>query len=115
MLNGKASYLILILLIALGLPLLLIRLGKTQQLSVGTVQSLNLGDRACYVEIVDDEGKQSIEFANFEICQQDLVGQRVQLTYESGQIIADSCQGAPDCTETETVMLITKAEVLSEH
>ena len=110
------SYLPSLWLIALGLPLLLIQPGKTQQLAVGTIQSLNSGDRACYVEIVDDQGEQSTEFADFEICQQqDLIGHRVQLTYASSEIMAASCQGNPECIETETVMLITKAEVLSEH
>jgi hypothetical protein len=116
MLRGKTSYLSSLLLTALGLPLLLIQPGKTQQLAVGTIQSLNLGDRACYVEITDDQGEQSTEFADFEICQQqDLIGQRVQLTYESGKIMAASCQGNPECAATETVMLIIKAEVLSER
>ena len=116
MLNGKISYLLLTLLTALSLPLLLIQPGKTQQLAVGTIQSLNLGDRACYVEIVGDQGEQSTEFADFEICQQqDLIGHRVQLTYESGEIMAAPCQGNPECAEAETVMLIIKAEVLSER
>ena len=116
MINRKISYLLSLLIIALGLPLFLTQPGKTQQLAVGVIQSLNLGDRACYVEIVDDQGEQSTEFADFEICQQqDLIGHRVQLTYESSEIMAASCQGNPECAATETVMLITKAEVLSKY
>ena len=111
MLGRKTSHLSSLWLTALGLPLLLIQPGKTQQLAVGTIQSLNSGDRACYVEIVDDQGEQSTEFADFEICQQqDLIGKRVQLTYESSEIMAASCQGDPECAETEMVMLITKVE-----
>ncbi|WP_155523999.1 hypothetical protein [Nodosilinea nodulosa] len=96
----------------LGLPLLLIRPSAAQQPATGTIQRLNAGDRACYVDVVNDQGQKFTEFANFEICEQNLVGQRVQLTYESGNIQAASCQGNPDCAETETVMLITQAQVI---
>lgn len=80
---------------------------------VATIQRLNAGDRACYVELTAANGETSTEFADFEICEQDLVGKRVRLTYESGNILAESCQGNPDCGQSETVMLITQVEVLS--
>jgi hypothetical protein len=81
---------------------------------VATIQRLTAGDRACYVELVDDGGQTSTEFAAFEICEQDLVGKRVSLTYEAGNILAEACQGDPDCGQSETVMLITKVETLAE-
>ncbi|NJL87830.1 MAG: hypothetical protein HC886_20565 [Leptolyngbyaceae cyanobacterium SM1_1_3] len=84
------------------------------QPTTGTVQSLTSGDRACYVEIADDSGAIFTRFADFEICEQDLVGQRVEFTYETASIIAESCQGNPECSESEQVMLITQAEVISE-
>ncbi|MBE9156165.1 hypothetical protein IQ265_04865 [Nodosilinea sp. LEGE 06152] len=96
----------------LGLPLLLVQPSVAQQPTTGIIRSLTVGDRACYVEVVNDQGGQFTEFANFEICEQNLVGQRVQLTYESGNIQAASCQGNPDCADTETVMLITQAQAL---
>ena len=114
MLNKKTSFLLSIALAALGLPLLLIQPSKAQQPAIGTVQSLNMGDRACYVEVVNDQGEQFTEFANFEICEQNLVGKRVQFTYELDNIQAASCQGNPDCPDTERVMLITQAQVMSE-
>lgn len=58
---------------------------------VATVQSLTAGDRACYVELVNENGQTSTEFASFDICEQDLVGKQVRLTYESGNILAASC------------------------
>ncbi|MBE9108664.1 hypothetical protein IQ273_04440 [Nodosilinea sp. LEGE 07298] len=82
------------------------------QPTVATVQNLIAGDRACYVDIIDVGGVYSTEYADFEICEQDLVGRDVQLTYESGTITAASCQGDPACSETETVMLITQAEIV---
>gem|GEM_PF-1219846 len=79
---------------------------------VGTIQRLTAGDRACYVEVVDDAGQISTQYASFEICEQDLVGKRVNLTYEVGNILAASCQGNMDCGLSETVMLITQADVI---
>ncbi|PSN17722.1 hypothetical protein C7271_16260 [filamentous cyanobacterium CCP5] len=83
-----------------------------QQPEIGTVQALTAGDRACYVDLIDEAGEQITELAAFEICQQDLVGQQVQLSYETVNILAASCQGNPDCGETETVRLISQAEVI---
>lgn len=83
------------------------------QPAVATVQDLTVGDRACYVKLTDSNGQVSTEFANFEICDQDIVGKQVRLTYESGNIMAESCQGDPECAQSETVMLITGAEVLA--
>ncbi|NJO44388.1 MAG: hypothetical protein HC825_05755 [Oscillatoriales cyanobacterium RM1_1_9] len=81
--------------------------------TVATVQKLVMGDRACYVDLTDTNGQTSTQYAAFEICQQDLVGKQVQLTYKPGRITAASCQGNPECGETEEVMLITEAKVLS--
>lgn len=114
MLHKKTNFLLSIALSALGLPLLLTQPSEAQQPAMGTVQSLNVGDRACYVEVADNQGEIFTEFADFEICEQDLVGQQVRFTYEMGDIQAASCQGNPECADTETVMLITQAQVISE-
>jgi hypothetical protein len=108
------SRLLLAVFTALGLPLLLSQLGHTQQPTVGTIQRLTSGDRACYVELISDQGQRSTQLASFEICLQDLVGQRAQLTYDLGDILAVSCQGNLDCSETETVLLITQVSAMSE-
>ncbi len=114
MLHKKTNFLLSIALSTLGLPLLLIQPSDAQQPTLGTVQRLNVGDRACYIEVADDQGEIFTEFADFEICEQNLVGQRVQFTYEMGDIQAASCQGNPECADTETVMLITQAQVIPE-
>ncbi len=114
MLATTPSRLLLTAFTAFGLPLLISQSGNAQQPTMGTIQSLTTGDRACYVELLDDQGQRSTQFASFEICEQDLVGQRVQLTYTSDNIQAVSCQGNPECSESETVMLITQVEVISE-
>jgi hypothetical protein len=82
------------------------------QPSTAIVKSLTAGDRACYVELMDDKGKVSTQYADFDLCEQDLVGKRAKLTYKAGNIQAESCQGDPECTASEKVMLIIKAQVI---
>jgi hypothetical protein len=84
------------------------------QPSTATVQSLTAGDIACYVELIDDKNKVSTQYADFKICEQDLVGKRVKLTYKSANVQAASCQGNPKCTATERVQLIVKAQVVKQ-
>lgn len=82
---------------------------------LGGDRSLHLaGDRACYMELEDAQGQKSDAEASFELCEQEqLVGQRVQLTRVPTPILAMSCQGDPECTQRDTVNLITVAEVVS--
>ncbi|MGB3294528.1 MAG: hypothetical protein WBB01_16205 [Phormidesmis sp.] len=81
--------------------------------AVATVSRLVAGDRACYVDLVDANGKPTTQFANFEICEQDIVGAEVQLAYATENVLAFSCQGDIDCGRTDTATLITQAEVIS--
>ncbi len=76
---------------------------------LATIKRLTSGDRACYVEIVDLQGQLSTQFAEFSICQEKrFIGERAELTYKPGNILAASCQGNVDCGKTDPVMLITK-------
>ena len=71
------------------------------------------GDRACYLTVEDDKGKIRDEMASFELCErEDLVGRRARLHFEKGQVMAESCQGNPDCPDTETVDLVTGIDLL---
>lgn len=81
--------------------------------AVATVSSLVSGDRACYVDLVDANDKKTTQFATFEICEQDILGAEVQLTYETENILAYSCQGVVDCGKSDTATLITQADVIS--
>jgi hypothetical protein len=76
-----------------------------------TIQGLTSGDRACYVDVLDNKGETTTQFATFEICEQDLVGKQVHLHYESGEILAEECNGDIECGLSETVMLITEAKL----
>lgn len=103
----------LITLMGISLSLVWGSTARADQPAIATVQRLTAGDRACYVELIDANGQTSTEFASFQLCEQDLVGKQVRLTYETGNIAAVACQDDPNCGETETVMLITQAEVLT--
>lgn len=71
------------------------------------------GDRACYLMVEDETGKTRDQMASFELCErEDLVGRRARLHFEKGQVMAESCQGNPDCPDTETVDLVTGIDLL---
>lgn len=75
------------------------------------IKSMDVGDRACYVALENAQGQGSDEMASFEICEQvKLIGQRVYLKREPAAIMAMSCEGNPQCAQTETVNLIVAAE-----
>ncbi len=78
----------------------------------GTVTRVENGDRACYIGLTDADNNTFVQFADFSICQQDLVGARVQLTYGTTDILARSCQGDVDCGRTEAATIITQADVI---
>lgn len=80
--------------------------------SQGRVQALVFGDRACYVNLVDELGQPSTQLARFNLCTQDLVGQQVQLTYAPGSVVAAVCNGDGDCDQSDIVLLISQATVL---
>jgi hypothetical protein len=77
-----------------------------------TVRGLTAGDRACYIEVEDGDGKVREEMAVFEVCERtDLVGQEVRLHFEKAQVQAESCQGNPECTDSVTEMLVQSVEL----
>ena len=75
------------------------------------LKNLVAGDRACYVETIDAAGATQEHLASFEACEQTaLVGKPVKLTSRMESIAAESCQGDPECTQSEQVMLVVKIE-----
>ncbi len=70
--------------------------------------SVQNGDRACYLTVQADGEPERTELADFRFCERtDLVGRRVVLTVTPSEIMAESCQGDPACTDTEPVNLVT--------
>ncbi len=89
-----------------------VKIGKETKKTGGVLRSLESGDVACYVTLADERGVEFTELADFEICEmQSLVGKRVALTYTSGKVMSDECQGDPECTKTRTVALISAMKV----
>lgn len=90
-----------------------VTIGKQTKKTIGVVKSLESGDVACYLSLVDDRGVAFDEMADFEICEQtSLIGKRVLLKYELANVMSDECEGDPDCTKTRTVPLVISAKVL---
>jgi hypothetical protein len=87
-----------------------VKIGKETKKTAGVITDLQAGDVACYITLKDDQGAEFNEMADFSICEnQGLIGKRVTLTYKLGNVMADECQGNPDCTKTRTVALVTAA------
>ncbi len=75
-----------------------------------TITAMQAGDAACYVTLADASGATRDERAAFELCERaDLIGRRVALLTETAQIMAASCEGDPECLDTESVTLIVDA------
>jgi hypothetical protein len=72
-----------------------------------TLLSLLSGDTACYATLTEN-GVERQELATFEMCEhQDLVGSKVTITREKANVMAASCQGDPECKDTEVVDIIS--------
>lgn len=52
----------------------------------GRVLSVSEETAACAITLIDDEDQISTQLANIEVCEQDLVGQHIELTYGVTQI-----------------------------
>lgn len=76
------------------------------------LEGLELGDRACYVQLGTDAGSISRE-GDFELCPgaardaSKLVGKRVVYTAERANVLAASCAGDVDCGKSDAVDVIT--------
>ena len=55
------------------------------------------------------------ELADFEICTQkpSVKNKKVNLKYTAGSVMADECQGNPDCKNPRRVLLVTEAKIVS--
>ena len=90
----------------------LVRVNVLPSPETATVTRVEQGDRTCYIGLTDADNNTFVQLADFSICQQNLEGARVQLTYGSSDILAYSCQGDADCGISEPATIITQAEVI---
>ena len=81
----------------------------------GRVINAVAGDRACYLTIRNDAGRLIEVFAIFEVCEQrpSVIGQRVALTYQMGEVNSISCGGEPVCSQHDRVPLVIHARILA--
>ncbi len=91
-----------------------VRVGGVNKQTIGTVTGLNAGDRGCYIKLTSEQGRAFEEMADFSVCEKPkaLVGKRVSLGYSVERVMAAACQGDPDCTKTDPVVLVTTLTVL---
>ena len=91
-----------------------VKIGNETKQTRGLLTALQSGDVACYLTLKDSKGKEFTELAVFEICEMtQLVGKRLRLSYRLESVIADSCQGDPECKETRKVALVSAVKVLA--
>ena len=75
------------------------------------VRSLVDGDSGCYVVLEGEDGGSFDRIGPFELCErQELAGRRVRVTLGPGEVMADSCQGNPECTDRKTVEVVKAVE-----
>lgn len=77
----------------------------------GVATDMQSGDVSCYLTLRTDDGAEETVHADYSVCDSDaIVGRRVQVEYVEGDVLAESCEGDPECLDTETVALAIVAE-----
>jgi len=73
----------------------------------GIIISVDAGDTACYLQIKDDTGKMHDELAIFDFCEdKNLLNKPREFIYERARVMATTCGGDPECSDTEFIWLI---------
>ncbi len=87
--------------------------GKGQP-KVGTIKRIEQGDLACYVTLIDEQGKEHNINASFEICPQkeQFINQKVKLSYDI--LNFNDCQSNEPCGKTKKESAIVKMEVVGD-
>lgn len=105
----------IILILLFGLSILA---GNTfpDKIERGTITSLIQGDVACYLTLRNDQGRYFEEMGDFDICLQKnlLIGKEVRLHYTTANVLADECEGDPECQKSQQVILVESVEIISE-
>jgi hypothetical protein len=88
-----------------------VAVGSQRKLAQGMVISMENGDAACHIELVDAAGRVHREMADFELCEapEKLLNRQVTLSYTTAKVMAAACEGNTRCTKTDTVALVTRA------
>jgi hypothetical protein len=87
--------------------------------AVYTLLSVEGGDTACYLTVKDAAGWDDTLPASFDLCPggnadaSPLIGSPVTVERRPAQVMADSCAGDPNCTDTTTVQLVVAVKPAS--
>jgi len=77
----------------------------------GVVTDIESGDISCYLTLRTDDGGTETVHADYSVCDSNvIIDHRVQIEYVPGQVAAASCEGDPECLDTESVPLAVVAE-----
>ena len=82
------------------------------QPKIGTIKTIEQGDLACYVSLIDEKGKEHNISANFDICadKEKFINQKVKLSYEI--LNFNDCESNEPCGKTKKESAIVKMEVV---
>jgi hypothetical protein len=78
-----------------------------------TLVSIESGDAACYVTVKDSTGAENTHPGSFDLCPggpadaSNLIGFPVALGWTKANVIAPSCEGNPECADTEETNIVS--------
>ncbi len=76
----------------------------------GVVTDIESGDVSCFLTVRTDGGGSETVHADYSVCDSNVIlDRRVQIEYAPNDMLAPSCDGDPDCLDTETVALAVVA------
>jgi hypothetical protein len=89
--------------------------GETKS-TVATLRGAQNGDVACYLELDDEQGRRYQEMADFDLCinADQLIGKKVRMHFSVASVMADSCQGDPECKDSQKVALVDRLDPLPQ-
>ncbi|WP_420456884.1 hypothetical protein [Rubrivirga sp.] len=77
----------------------------------GVVTDIESGDVSCTLTLRTDGGATEAVHADYSVCDSNVIlDRRVQIEYAPSNLLAPSCDGDPDCLDTETVALAVVAD-----
>ena len=93
-----------------------VKVGPFTKKTVGTVKSITDGDAGCYYELKDAKGATFTETAVFDLCdpkkKRIYRGKKVSLTYKIEKVMADDCEGNPDCKRHKHDAIIKQIKII---
>jgi hypothetical protein len=94
----------------------MVKVGAFSKRTTGVVKSITDGDQGCYYELKDAKGRSFTETAGFELCDPKFKrlykGKKVFLSYKVEKVMADDCEGNPECTRHKNDAVVKKIKVI---